>query len=170
MRHLKSGRKLGRTSSHRKAMFRNMVTSLMLHGRIRTTEAKAKDLRGVAERILTLGKRIPPSALEGLSGEELATAKAQRLHNIRRARRTIADKEAPAWCSVSTPGATRAAGWIHPRAEGRCSEWRQRPDGHHRAVDHPGADAELADETNELWSVIGRGLLWGVRFRSKVGG
>jgi large subunit ribosomal protein L17 len=75
-------------------MFRNMVTSLMLHGRIRTTEAKAKDLRGVAERILTLGKRIPPSALEGLSGDELATAKAQRLHNIRRARRTIADKEA----------------------------------------------------------------------------
>jgi large subunit ribosomal protein L17 len=75
-------------------MFRNMVTSLMLHGRIRTTEAKAKDLRGVAERILTLGKRIPPSALEGLSGEELETAKAKRLHNIRRARRTISDKEA----------------------------------------------------------------------------
>lgn len=94
MRHLKSGRKLGRTSSHRKAMFRNMVTSLMLHGRIRTTEAKAKDLRGVAERILTLGKRIPASALEGLSGDELASAKAQRLHNIRRARRTIVDKEA----------------------------------------------------------------------------
>ena len=94
MRHLKSGRKLGRTSSHRKAMFRNMVTSLMLHGRIRTTEAKAKDLRGVAERILTLGKRIPPSALEGLSGDDLTAAKAKRLHNIRRARRTIADKEA----------------------------------------------------------------------------
>lgn len=94
MRHLKSGRKLGRTSSHRKAMFRNMVTSLMLHGRIRTTEAKAKDLRGVAERILTLGKRIPPSALEGLSGDALTAAKAKRLHNIRRARRTIADKEA----------------------------------------------------------------------------
>ena len=94
MRHLKSGRKLGRTSSHRKAMFRNMVTSLMLHGRIRTTEAKAKDLRGVAERILTLGKRVPVSSLEGLSGDELTAAKAKRLHNIRRAQRTISDKEA----------------------------------------------------------------------------
>ena len=45
MRHLKSGRKLGRNSSHRKAMFRNMVTSLLHHGQIRTTLAKAKELR-----------------------------------------------------------------------------------------------------------------------------
>ena len=51
MRHLKSGRKLGRNSSHRKAMYRNMVTSLMVHGRIRTTEAKAKELRRIADRI-----------------------------------------------------------------------------------------------------------------------
>ena len=50
MRHRKAGRKLGRNSSHRKAMYRNMVTSLMLHGRITTTEAKAKELRGYAER------------------------------------------------------------------------------------------------------------------------
>jgi large subunit ribosomal protein L17 len=94
MRHLKSGRKLGRTSSHRKAMFRNMVTSLMLHGRIRTTLAKAKELRGVADRIITLGKAVPPSSLEGLSGDELANAKARRLHNIRRARRQISDQAA----------------------------------------------------------------------------
>lgn len=91
MRHLKSGRKLGRTSSHRKAMFRNMVTSLMLHGRIRTTLAKAKELRGVADRMITLGKAIPPSALEGLDVEELVGVKARRLHYIRRARRQISD-------------------------------------------------------------------------------
>ena len=59
MRHLKSGRKLGRNSSHRKAMYRNMVTSLMVHGRIRTTEAKAKELRRIADRVITLGKRVP---------------------------------------------------------------------------------------------------------------
>lgn len=94
MRHLKSGRKLGRTSSHRKAMFRNMVTSLMLHGRIRTTEAKAKELRRVADRIINLGKLVPLSGLEGLEGEELTVAQAKRLHHIRRARRTIADREA----------------------------------------------------------------------------
>ncbi|MCB9777362.1 MAG: 50S ribosomal protein L17 [Alphaproteobacteria bacterium] len=94
MRHLKAGRKLGRNSSHRKAMYRNMVTSLMVHGRIRTTEAKAKELRRYAERVITLGKRVAPSTLEGLSGEELEAAKAKRLHNIRQARKWVNDKAA----------------------------------------------------------------------------
>lgn len=57
MRHQKSGRKLGRNSAHRKAMFRNMVTSLFEHGSIRTTDAKAKELRKLADRMVTLGKR-----------------------------------------------------------------------------------------------------------------
>jgi len=57
MRHRKAGRKLGRNSSHREAMFRNMVTSLFEHGRIRTTDAKAKELRKVADRMVTLGKQ-----------------------------------------------------------------------------------------------------------------
>ena len=56
MRHGKSGRKLGRTSSHRKAMFRNMVTSLFEHERIVTTEQKAKELRPIAEKMITLAK------------------------------------------------------------------------------------------------------------------
>jgi large subunit ribosomal protein L17 len=57
MRHRKSGRKLNRTSSHRKALMRNMVTSLLDHERIETTDAKAKELRGLADRMITLGKR-----------------------------------------------------------------------------------------------------------------
>lgn len=57
MRHAKAGCKLGRTTSHRKAMFRNMVTSLLMEERIRTTDAKAKELRRIAERMVTLGKR-----------------------------------------------------------------------------------------------------------------
>lgn len=57
MRHKVSGRKLGRNSSHRKALFRNMVTSLFEHGRIQTTDAKAKEVRRVAEKLITLGKR-----------------------------------------------------------------------------------------------------------------
>lgn len=57
MRHQKSGRKLGRTSSHRSAMFRNMVTSLFEHERIVTTKEKAKELRPIAEKMITLGKR-----------------------------------------------------------------------------------------------------------------
>lgn len=57
MRHNKSGRRLGRKTSHREAMFRNMVTSLLLHERITTTDAKAKEIRSVAEKMITLGKR-----------------------------------------------------------------------------------------------------------------
>ena len=57
MRHRKSGRKLNRTSAHRKAMMRNMVTSLLDHERIETTDSKAKELRRFADRMITLGKR-----------------------------------------------------------------------------------------------------------------
>ena len=57
MRHMKAGRKLGRTSSHRKALFRNMVTSLLEHERIQTTDPKAKEVRRIAEKLITLGKK-----------------------------------------------------------------------------------------------------------------
>ena len=57
MRHRKSGVKLNRTTSHRQAMFRNMVTSLFKHERIKTTDAKAKELRRWADHIVTLAKR-----------------------------------------------------------------------------------------------------------------
>ena len=57
MRHKKSGRKLNRTSSHRKAMFANMAASLLKHEQITTTLPKAKDLRPVVDRLITLGKR-----------------------------------------------------------------------------------------------------------------
>ena len=56
MRHMNSGRKLNRNSSHRKAMFRNMTTSLFRHEVIRTTLAKAKELRRTAEPLITLAK------------------------------------------------------------------------------------------------------------------
>ena len=57
MRHRKASLKLNRTTSHRKAMFRNMVTSLFKHERIRTTDAKAKELRRWADHVITLAKR-----------------------------------------------------------------------------------------------------------------
>ncbi|PID72579.1 MAG: 50S ribosomal protein L17 [Desulfobulbus propionicus] len=57
MRHRKVGRKLGRTTSHRKAMLRNMVTSLLEHERIVTTVPKAKEARRIADKMITLGKR-----------------------------------------------------------------------------------------------------------------
>lgn len=57
MRHNNAGRRLGRKTSHREAMFRNMVTSLLTHEKITTTDAKAKEIRSVAEKMITLGKR-----------------------------------------------------------------------------------------------------------------
>jgi large subunit ribosomal protein L17 len=57
MRHLKAHKKLGMDSSHRKAVLRNMVTSLIEHERIQTTDTRAKQLRPIVEKIVTLGKR-----------------------------------------------------------------------------------------------------------------
>ncbi len=57
MRHHKTGRKLGRDSAHRKALYANLASSLIEHGRIRTTEAKAKEVRPIVEQMITLGKR-----------------------------------------------------------------------------------------------------------------
>lgn len=57
MRHRKKGRQLSRTASHRKATLRNLATALFRHGRIKTTTAKAKELRGYAEKLVTLARR-----------------------------------------------------------------------------------------------------------------
>ena len=57
MRHSNSGKKLSRNPSHRKALLRNMSKALLTHGRIRTTEIKAKELRGVVESLITLARR-----------------------------------------------------------------------------------------------------------------
>lgn len=66
MRHRKSGRKLGRNSSHRKAMFRNMAASLLRHETIKTTLPKAKELRRVVEPLITLAKN------DGVANRRLA--------------------------------------------------------------------------------------------------
>jgi len=57
MRHLKKGRSLHRTSSHRKALLSNLAVAVLTNGRIQTTEAKAKEVRGLVDRIITWGKR-----------------------------------------------------------------------------------------------------------------
>ena len=69
MRHQKSGRKFNRTSSHREAMFRNMAASLIKHELIKTTLPKAKELRRVAEPLITLAK------VDGVANRRLAFAR-----------------------------------------------------------------------------------------------
>jgi|LauGreDrversion4_2_1035121.scaffolds.fasta_scaffold1149721_2 large subunit ribosomal protein L17 len=86
MRHRKSGRKLGRNSSHRKAMFRNMVTSLITHGRLETTVAKAKELRPIAEKLVTLAKK-------NLANED-GTSSAARVAAIREAGKLVRGRDA----------------------------------------------------------------------------
>ena len=57
MRHARAGKKLGRDSAHRKALYSNLAGALIEHGRVRTTEAKAKEVRPIVEKMITLGKR-----------------------------------------------------------------------------------------------------------------
>ena len=90
MRHQKAGRKFGRNTSHRRAMFRNMAGNLVLHEQIKTTDAKAKELRRIAERLLTkalrLGDDLTLDVAKGQDEAERERILARRLH----ARREVA--------------------------------------------------------------------------------
>lgn len=92
MRHRNSGRRLGRKSSHRSAMFNNMVTSLIVHGRIETTEAKAKELRSYADS--TIQWSVDVAALASKGDKASAQEKAKLLHARRMARQTVKTREA----------------------------------------------------------------------------
>ena len=83
MRHQKSGRKFNRNTSHRRAMFRNMAANLFLHERIETTEAKASELRGIAERLITRALRLGDALtadITKLPPEEAKKVIASRVH------------------------------------------------------------------------------------------
>ena len=121
MRHLKAGRKLGRTTAHRKALFRNMVTALIRRERIRTTLAKAKELRSHVEKTITLGKKGT-------------------LHAKRLARKVVVEKEAfiKLFGSLSERYAKRDGGYT-----------RIIKIGHRRGDDAPMAFIELVDREGE---------------------
>ena len=79
MRHQKKGRKLNRTASHRRALFSNLAASLVIHKKIRTTEAKGKELRTYIERLVTYakrggihGRRLIQKKISGKRGKEIA--------------------------------------------------------------------------------------------------
>ena len=79
MRHQKKGRKLNRTASHRKALFSNLAASLVIHKKIRTTDAKGKELRTYIERLVTYakrgdvhGRRLIQKRIVGKRGKEIA--------------------------------------------------------------------------------------------------
>jgi len=111
MRHRNSGRKLGRNASHRKALFNNLVTSLLEHGRIETTEAKAKELRGFADATITWGVSVHALVAKG---EKATTAeRAKIVHAHRMAAKTV--KARPAmqrlFSEIGPHFATRKGGY-----------------------------------------------------------
>lgn len=92
MRHRKSGRKLGRTSSHRTALYNNLVTSLLTYGRIETTEAKAKELRSYADA--TIQWSVDVQSLVAKGDKASPTERAKVLHARRMARVTVKTRDA----------------------------------------------------------------------------
>lgn len=112
MRHQKSGRKFNRNTSHRRAMFRNMAANLFLHERIETTEAKASELRGIAERLITRALRLGDALtvdVKTLPADEAKKVIASRVH----AQRLVASF-LPKTGTVTEPGgATREVDLVH---------------------------------------------------------
>jgi large subunit ribosomal protein L17 len=94
MRHRNSGRKLGRNSSHRNAMFRNMVTSLINEERIETTLPKAKELRPIIEKLLTSAKHNAPSVVAAAAEDQKVSKVATRVAAIRQAGKFVRGKDA----------------------------------------------------------------------------
>jgi large subunit ribosomal protein L17 len=92
MRHQNRGRRLGRNSSHRTALWNNMVTSLLTYGRIETTEAKAKELRRFADATITLGVSV--HALIAKGDKATPAERAKVVHAHRMAAKTVTTKTA----------------------------------------------------------------------------
>jgi large subunit ribosomal protein L17 len=94
MRHLRAGVHLSRTASHRKALFSNLVAALINEGRIKTTDAKAKETRRLAERTITWARRLGPEVLTKKADKRSPEEKAQVVHAMRMARRMVRDRGA----------------------------------------------------------------------------
>ncbi len=111
MRHRKSGRKLGRNASHRHALFNNLVTALLTHGRIETTEPKAKELRRFADATISWG--ISVHALVAKGDKATPAERAQVVHARRMARQTVKTREAldRLFAEVAPHFATRKGGY-----------------------------------------------------------
>ncbi len=111
MRHRNSGRKLGRNSSHRTALFNNLVTSLLTYGRIETTEAKAKELRGYADATISWAMSV--NALIAKGDKASAAEKAKIIHARRMARQTVKTPDAlhRLFAEIGPHFATRKGGY-----------------------------------------------------------
>ncbi|HRG95548.1 MAG TPA: 50S ribosomal protein L17 [Polyangiaceae bacterium] len=129
MRHGNLGRKFGRNTSHRRAMFRNLTANLVLHDRIETTDAKAKELRRVAERLITKAMRL---------GEVAYTPQAQ-LSDADKARRLHVERLIGAYIPrfgtrTETGGETKKVDLVEKILLDLAKRFKGRPGGYTRIV------------------------------------
>jgi len=129
MRHKNAGRKFDRNTSSRRAMFRNLVANLILHERIETTDAKAKELRRVAERLITKARRLGQVAYTA-QGELSAPDKARRLA----ASRAISAYIPRFGVRVETGGATTRIDLVEKVLLDLAKRYASRPGGYTRIV------------------------------------
>ena len=138
MRHQKSGRKFGRSASHRKAMFRTMVTNLIEHERIKTTEAKAKELRGVVERTITVSLRLG-DLLDKPKEKRTREEHMRVVHAMREVSKMVRTREmVHKVFEEIAPALKGRPGGLHPRDQARAARRRRRLHGAHRAREPQG--------------------------------
>jgi large subunit ribosomal protein L17 len=128
MRHLNAGRKFGRNTSHRRAMFRNLAANLITHERIETTDAKAKELRRVAERLITKAKRLGDIAFSPAADMKPAD-KARRLHAQR-----IVGAFLPRFGVRTVDGETRKIDLVEKVFCDLAKRFKSRPGGYTRII------------------------------------
>ena len=106
MRHKVAGYKLGRNTSHRRSLFRNMVTSMIMEERIETTAVKAKAMRPLVEKMITLGKKGDSGGAP--SGRRLSDDRRSRHQAVRHRRRRVSATARVATCALSAPRGAKA--------------------------------------------------------------
>src|SRR5258708_2073745 len=128
MRHLNAGRKFGRNSSHRRAMFRNLAANLIAHERIETTDTKAKELRRVAERLISKAKRLGEVAYT--KDADLKPAdRAKRLHAQR-----VVGAFLPRFATRVVDGQTKKVDLVEKVFVDLAKRFKARPGGYTRIV------------------------------------
>lgn len=128
MRHQNAGRKFGRNTSHRRAMFRNLAANLVAHERIETTDAKAKELRRVADRLITKALRLGAVSFTPLA--ELSPGdRAKRLHAQRLVSRFL-----PRFGTVEAGGSTKRVDLVEKLFIDLAKRFQGRQGGYTRII------------------------------------
>ena len=145
MRHQKAGRKFGRNTSHRRAMFRNMAGNLVLHEQIKTTDAKAKELRRIAERLLTKAIRLGDDLTADVSKIKDETERERILSARLHARRQVARFLPKQLAKTNSDGTVEEVDLIHKLFTDLAPRYLER-------AKRTGQDIRLAGAGAMIWT------------------